>query len=57
MVNCNLSLPLQVWVVENCLEVVARQLLLLSLALTHPRSMGLQGQHLALYIRSECDSQ
>ncbi|KAJ8399945.1 hypothetical protein AAFF_G00406750 [Aldrovandia affinis] len=32
---------LHVWVIENCMEVVARQLLLLSLALSPQHSMGL----------------
>ncbi|XP_072568766.1 dynein axonemal assembly factor 3 isoform X1 [Paramormyrops kingsleyae] len=51
---------LHVWVVENCLEVVARQLLLLSLALTHPRSMGLQEKtevFLEIFGNSEVRSQ
>ncbi|XP_048870412.1 dynein axonemal assembly factor 3-like isoform X2 [Brienomyrus brachyistius] len=51
---------LHVWVVENCLEVVARQLLLLYLALTHPRSMGLQEKtevFLEIFGNSEVRSQ
>lgn len=44
-VSCRLllSVPLQVWVIENSMEVVARQLLLLYLALMPQESMGLHG--------------
>lgn len=38
-----LSAPLQVWVIENSMEEVARQLLLLYLALMPQESMGRNG--------------
>lgn len=41
--KCFSSSVLQVWVVENSMEVVARQLLLLYLALIPPESMGNNG--------------
>lgn len=36
--------PLQLWVMENSMEVVARQLLLLYVSLSPPESVGMQGE-------------
>lgn len=37
------EMPLQLWVMENSMEVAARQLLLLYVSLSGPEGMGMQG--------------
>jgi len=45
---------LQVWVIENSMEVVARQLLLLYLSLQTPENMSLHSTYLHILRQSFC---
>lgn len=48
-----IELPSQLWVMENCMDVVARQLLLLYIALSTPESMSKQGGCGVLYMSND----